>query len=62
MKLVSFSRRAERVCGVEVRIKEERRLQRICFVHGLHNAMKSLGDVPDEPPIRSFANQLRQAK
>ena len=62
VQLVSYSRRAERVIGVEVRVKAERRMQRVCFVHGLHGAVKSAGDSPGEHPVRSFPHQLLQAK
>ena len=62
VQLVSYGRRAERVIGVEVRVKAERRLQRVCFMHGLHGTVKSDGDVPGEHPVRSFPHQLLQAK
>ena len=62
IQLVNYGRRAERVLGVEVRVKAERRLQRVCFIHGLHGVTTSHGDVAGEHPVRSFAFQLTQAK
>lgn len=62
IQLVDYGRRAERVFGVEVRVKAERRLQRVCFIHGLHGVTKSSSDVAGEHPVRSFAFQITQAK
>ena len=52
---------AERALGVVVRLKNERRLQHLACIHGLHRAVREPGDPAHSIPARSFENQIRTA-